>query len=271
MPDDRRSSSTSTSSSTRSTRSSGRTETASRCRRTTGRASGRSRCTSTSCGTCCASGGPAGPRGSIPTTRTSVTRRPSRAIASDQLARAAPRVVVRHARHVAHGAPDHGQGARRAVTQGTGVGAPDALRRRHAASPPGRCPRRRACSRSSSTSSNTRSSCGRRPAKRSTSPCATVRSPSSGANSSARCARSGSTPSSRPRPRRSTDPIPFPEDTTHHTYDAEAATRFWQVLATLEPVFEEYRADVHRQGVTGPVLLGECRPHRHAVPRTTSR
>jgi hypothetical protein len=38
------------------------------------------------------------------------------------------------------------------------------------------------------------------------------------------------------------DPIPFPEDTTHHSYDPEAAQRFWRVLAVMEPVFESYRA-----------------------------
>jgi len=38
------------------------------------------------------------------------------------------------------------------------------------------------------------------------------------------------------------DPIPFPNDTKHHSYDAAAAARFWQVLALMEPVFEEYRA-----------------------------
>ena len=59
------------------------------------------------------------------------------------------------------------------------------------------------------------------------------------------------------------DPVPRRHDA--HTYDAEAATRFWQVLATIEPVFEEYRAAFQRQGLACPVLLGECRPHRHAV------
>jgi Family of unknown function (DUF5996) len=38
------------------------------------------------------------------------------------------------------------------------------------------------------------------------------------------------------------DPIPFPDDTTHHVYDGDAATRFWQVLTLIEPVFEAYRA-----------------------------
>ena len=38
------------------------------------------------------------------------------------------------------------------------------------------------------------------------------------------------------------DPIPFPEDTTHATYDPAAATRFWRVLTVIEPVFASYRA-----------------------------
>jgi hypothetical protein len=38
------------------------------------------------------------------------------------------------------------------------------------------------------------------------------------------------------------DPIPFPDDTTHHAYDPEAANRFWRVLTVIEPVFSEYRA-----------------------------
>jgi len=39
------------------------------------------------------------------------------------------------------------------------------------------------------------------------------------------------------------DPIAFPDDTTHHAYDAEAATRFWRVLTVIEPVFAAYRAE----------------------------
>jgi hypothetical protein len=37
------------------------------------------------------------------------------------------------------------------------------------------------------------------------------------------------------------DPIPFPEDTTHATYDPGAATRFWRTLAVMEPTFAAYR------------------------------
>jgi hypothetical protein len=43
-------------------------------------------------------------------------------------------------------------------------------------------------------------------------------------------------------PQEVVDPIAFPDDTTHHTYDAEAATRFWRVLTVIEPVFAAYRA-----------------------------
>ena len=45
-----------------------------------------------------------------------------------------------------------------------------------------------------------------------------------------------------PVPQEVADPIPFPDDTTHHIYDAAAAARFWQVLTLVEPVFQEYRA-----------------------------
>jgi hypothetical protein len=38
------------------------------------------------------------------------------------------------------------------------------------------------------------------------------------------------------------DPIPFPDDTEHHVYDAAAVAGFWEVLTAIEPVFEEYRA-----------------------------
>jgi hypothetical protein len=37
------------------------------------------------------------------------------------------------------------------------------------------------------------------------------------------------------------DPIPFPDDTTHHAYDPEAAHRFWHILTLMEPVFSAYR------------------------------
>lgn len=43
-------------------------------------------------------------------------------------------------------------------------------------------------------------------------------------------------------PQEVAEPIPFPDDTTHHTYDPAAAQRFWRVLTLIEPVFGEYRA-----------------------------
>ena len=39
------------------------------------------------------------------------------------------------------------------------------------------------------------------------------------------------------------DPIPFEQDTVHHSYDPEAATRFWRVLLLVHRVFTESRVD----------------------------
>jgi len=47
------------------------------------------------------------------------------------------------------------------------------------------------------------------------------------------------------------NPIRFENDTTHHTYDAEAAHRCWQILARIAPVFAERRARFI--GKTSPV------------------
>ena len=49
------------------------------------------------------------------------------------------------------------------------------------------------------------------------------------------------------------DPIPFPDDTTHASYDPEAATRFWRTLTVIDAVFESYRADY--QGKVSRVQL----------------
>ena len=49
------------------------------------------------------------------------------------------------------------------------------------------------------------------------------------------------------------DPIPFPDDTTHSTYDPEAVTRFWRVLLDVEAVLREHRA--HFRGKSPPVQL----------------
>jgi hypothetical protein len=41
------------------------------------------------------------------------------------------------------------------------------------------------------------------------------------------------------------DPIPFPDDTVHATYDPGHARRFWEILTLVQPVFAEYRAGYH--------------------------
>ena len=65
---------------------------------------------------------------------------------------------------------------------------------------------------------------------------------SSGSSSSTRCAKLGVDVELSHLPQEVPDPIPFPDDTTHRAYDPAAATRFWQVLTLIEPVFAEYRA-----------------------------
>jgi Family of unknown function (DUF5996) len=47
------------------------------------------------------------------------------------------------------------------------------------------------------------------------------------------------------------DPIPFPEDRTHDTYDAAQAQRFYQVLSMVDLTMREHRA--HFRGRTSPV------------------
>ena len=47
------------------------------------------------------------------------------------------------------------------------------------------------------------------------------------------------------------DPIPFPDDRTHHTYDAAQAAQFHSVLSKVDLVVKEHRANFH--GRTPPV------------------
>jgi hypothetical protein len=46
------------------------------------------------------------------------------------------------------------------------------------------------------------------------------------------------------------EPVRFEQDTTHHSYDAEAAHRFWQVLLAITPVLQDFRAE----------FMGKCSP-----------
>ena len=54
----------------------------------------------------------------------------------------------------------------------------------------------------------------------------------------------------RTMPNELPDPIPFDQDETHRSYDAEYANRYWQVLARTHCVFEEFRAR----------FIGKCSP-----------
>ena len=46
------------------------------------------------------------------------------------------------------------------------------------------------------------------------------------------------------------DPIPFGEDETHRSYDAEYANRFWRILVQADRIFKEFRAR----------FIGKCSP-----------
>src|SRR6185295_16729140 len=39
------------------------------------------------------------------------------------------------------------------------------------------------------------------------------------------------------------NPIRFEDDVTHRSYDREAANALWRILATIKPVFEQFRCD----------------------------
>jgi hypothetical protein len=46
------------------------------------------------------------------------------------------------------------------------------------------------------------------------------------------------------------EPIRFDEDTTHRSYDAAQARRFWEVMLAIAPVFQAFRAE----------FIGKCSP-----------
>jgi len=46
------------------------------------------------------------------------------------------------------------------------------------------------------------------------------------------------------------DPIPFPEDHQHASYDAEYANRFWRILVQTDRVFKRFRSR----------FIGKCSP-----------
>jgi hypothetical protein len=63
--------------------------------------------------------------------------------------------------------------------------------------------------------------------------------------------------------------IPFAEDTQHHTYDADAMTRFWLALVQADRLLRRFRGGLHRQGQPGPLLLGRLRPRHHPLLRSS--
>ena len=177
-----------------------------------------SRCSSTSCGTCSGSGGPAQCR---PRPRRGGDPRPVDgrglpAVTGHRLARAALRGVVRHARHAPHG---RCRSWARCAWR---------CRPRSPSGRTSRCTCRRAGSTTGPVPSNVGlfdveadllAPRGRRPHRRrrgrAGAAARRVRSPSSGPSSSARCAKLGIDVELSPKPQEVPDPIPFPDDTTH--------------------------------------------------------
>jgi hypothetical protein len=51
----------------------------------------------------------------------------------------------------------------------------------------------------------------------------------------------GITVSIRAIPDELPNPIPFPEDTEHYSYDAEYVNRFWRILVWVDRIFKEFR------------------------------
>ena len=54
-----------------------------------------------------------------------------------------------------------------------------------------------------------------------------------------------------PKPCEVVDPIPFPEDSRHASYDKEFAARFWRILQRSDTLFKRFRAGF--QGKSSPV------------------
>lgn len=52
------------------------------------------------------------------------------------------------------------------------------------------------------------------------------------------------------KPNEVPNPIPFPEDTQHASYDREFATRFWRILVSADTVLKEFRSG----------FVGKCSP-----------
>ncbi|HVT15307.1 MAG TPA: DUF5996 family protein [Thermoanaerobaculia bacterium] len=53
-----------------------------------------------------------------------------------------------------------------------------------------------------------------------------------------------------PKPVEIADPIPFPDDRVHASYDPDAANRLWRILASSDVVFKEFRSR----------FIGKCSP-----------
>ena len=61
------------------------------------------------------------------------------------------------------------------------------------------------------------------------------------------------------------DAIPFDRDHEHAAYDADAANRFWRLLASSDRVLRRFRSRFLGKCEPGPLLLGQLRSRGDAV------
>lgn len=61
-----------------------------------------------------------------------------------------------------------------------------------------------------------------------------------------------------PMPQEMANPIPFDQDTTHASYDAEYAQRFWRILVSVEQVLQEFRGRFLGKASPVQFFWGSC-------------
>jgi hypothetical protein len=61
-----------------------------------------------------------------------------------------------------------------------------------------------------------------------------------------------------PKPQEVQDPIPFPEDVVHASYDASSVNAFWRILSSVDSVFKAFRAPYRGRHTPVNVWWGSC-------------
>ncbi len=61
-----------------------------------------------------------------------------------------------------------------------------------------------------------------------------------------------------PVPQEIPNPIPFPDDVVHASYDAPWVTKFWRILSSVDQVFKQFRAPYRGRQTPVNVWWGSC-------------